>query len=138
MSLSLVHLTLANHNTGLQNNTDAINKLLTSVEKCFPHTGLQQLWRNKTSDGSLDVEYTDSSYLWSQVIFSHDHAFSSLQPKYFPLTVTDCYKYLDHMKLPLSVVQKIEAATLVQSTSELWYAMWNGRLTSSKFGEFLH
>ena len=39
------------------------------------------------------------------------------------------------MKLPLNVVQKIEAATRGQSTSE---AMRNGRLTSSKFGEILH
>ena len=119
-------------------NTDAINKLLTSVEKCFPRTGLQQFWKSKTSDESLDVEYTDSSSLWSHVIFCHDHASSPMQPKYFTPTVTDCYKYLDHMKLPLNVVQKIEAVTRGQSTSELWYAMRNGRLTSSKFGEILH
>ena len=42
------------------------------------------------------------------------------------------------MKLPLDVVQKIEAATRGQSASELWYALRNGRLTSSRFGEILH
>ena len=69
------------------------------------------------------------------VIFCHDHASSPMQPKYFIPTVIDCYKYLDYRKLPLNVVQKIEAATCGQSTSELWYTMWNRRLTSSKFGE---
>ena len=42
------------------------------------------------------------------------------------------------MKPPFNVVQKIKAAMRGQSTSELWYAMRNGRLTSSKFGEILH
>ena len=71
-------------------NTDAINKLLTSVEKCFPRTELQQFWRSKASDESLDVKYTDSSSLWSHVIFYHDHVSSPMQPKYFTPTVTDC------------------------------------------------
>ena len=53
-------------------------------------------------------------------------------------TLADYCKYLDSMKLPLDVVQKIEAATCRQSASELWYALCNGRLTSSRFGEILH
>ena len=42
------------------------------------------------------------------------------------------------MKLPLDVIQEIEAAKCGQSASELWYSMRNGRLTSSRFGELLH
>ena len=41
------------------------------------------------------------------------------------------------MKLSSSEVEVIEAATRQQSASELWQAMRNGRLTSSRFGEIL-
>ena len=117
-------------------NMGAVNKLLESVEKSIPSTGLQQFWRGKTSDESVAIEYTES--LWSHVIFCHATISSTAPSKYFIPTLADCCKYLDAMKLPLDVVQKIEAATRGQSASELWYAMRNGRLTSSRFGEILH
>lgn len=117
-------------------NMDAINKLLTSVEKSIPSTGLRQFWRSKMSNESTGVECFES--LWSHVLFCHDTVSYNMQSKYFTPTVADCYKYLDTMKLPIDIVQKIEAATNGQSTSQLWYAMRNGRLTSSRFGEILH
>ena len=83
-------------------NMDAITKLLTSVEESFPCTGLQQFWRSKASNESVDAEYKDCSLLWSHVIFCHDNVSSSVQPKYFTPTVTDCYKYLDRVKLRTS------------------------------------
>ena len=61
-----------------------------------------------------------------------------MQSKFFIPTIIDCYEYFDHMKLPLDVMQEIEAATHGQSASELWYSMRNGRLTSSRFGEILY
>ena len=41
------------------------------------------------------------------------------------------------MKLSHSKVTAIEAATRAQSESELWMALRNGRLTSSRFGKIL-
>ena len=38
---------------------DEVNKLLESVEKSIPSTGLQQFWRSKTSDESVGIEYSD-------------------------------------------------------------------------------
>ena len=119
---------------------DAVNKLLKSVENSFPRTGLQQFWRSKVPvcSETVSAEYTKSLPLWSHVIFSHANVSSTMQSKFFIPTITDCYKYLGHMKLPLDVIQEIEAATHGQSASELWYSMQNGRLTSSRFGEILH
>ena len=117
---------------------DAVNKLLESVEKSIPSTGLQQFWRSKASDEPIGIEYTESLSLWSHVIFYHATVSSTAPHKYFIPTLADCCKYLDSMKLPLDVVQKIEAATHEQSASELWYALRNGRLTSSRFGEILY
>ena len=43
--------------------------------------------------------------------------------------------YVDKMKLDSDDVERIEAATGDQSDSELWHALRNGTLTSSRFGE---
>ena len=104
-------------------NMDAINEILTSVKKSFPRTGLQQFWRSKmpVSSETVSVEYTKFLSLWSHVIFSHANVSSTMQSNFFTLTIIDCYKYLDHMKLFLDVIQNIEAATHGQSASELWY-----------------
>ena len=53
------------------------------------------------------------------LIFSHANVSSTMQSKIFTPTITDCYKYLDHMKLPLDVIQSIEAAISEQSALEL-------------------
>ena len=52
-------------------NMDTVNKLLESVEKSFPSTGLQQFWRSKPSDEPVGIEFTESLSLWSHVIFYH-------------------------------------------------------------------
>ena len=41
------------------------------------------------------------------------------------------------MKITQDIVDTIEIATREQSECELWHALRNGRLTSSKFGEIL-
>ena len=117
-------------------NMHAVNKLLESVEKSIPSTGLQQFWRSKIPDESVGIKNTES--LWSHVIFCHVTVSSTAPSKYFIPILADCCKYLDAMKLPLDVVQKIEAATRGQSASKPWYAMQNGRLTSSRYKEILH
>ena len=72
------------------------------------------------------------------MIFSHDKLSSVVCDKFFTPTTADCYGYLGQMKLPVDVVENIEAATRQQSECELWFALWNGRITSSRFGEILH
>ena len=119
-------------------NMDTVNKLLESVEKSIPSTGFQQFWRSKASDEPVGIDYTESLSFWCHVIFCHATVSSTAPRKYFIPTLADCCKYLDSMKLPLDVVQKIEAATCGQSASELWYALRNGRLTSFRSGEILH
>jgi len=116
---------------------DAVKKLSTSAKNSFPCTGLQQFWRSKipVCSETASVEYTKSLSSWSHVIFSHANVSSTMQLKFFIPTITDCYKYLDHMKLPLHVIQEIEAPTRGQLASELWYSMQNG---SFRFGEILY
>ena len=63
-------------------NMDAVNKLLESVEKSIPSTGLQQFWRSKASDEPLGIEYTKSLSLWSHVIFCHATVLSTAPRKY--------------------------------------------------------
>ena len=58
--------------------------------------------------------------------------------EFFNPTLAQCYDYLSHMKLLQDEVAVIEEATQGQSDNELWFAIRNGRLTSSKFGEILH
>ena len=42
------------------------------------------------------------------------------------------------MKLSQSEVASIGFATCGQATNKLWFALHNGRITSSRFGEILH
>ena len=52
-------------------------------------------------------------------------------------SVVDFHGYLREMKITQDIVDTIEMATREQSECELWYALRNGRLTSSKIGEIL-
>ena len=52
-------------------------------------------------------------------------------------SVVECYGFLKEMKITQDIVDTIEIATREQSEGELWHALRNGRLTSSKFGEIL-
>ena len=65
------------------------------------------------------------------------HASTLVQENFYSPTLAQCHDYLSHMKL-LQEVAMIEEATRGQSENELWFAIRNGRLTSSKFGEILN
>ena len=114
-------------------NKQSLNKLLSQVQKSVPSTGLQQFWVSNCPDSTINYEI-----LWRHVIFSHIHASTLVQENFFNPTLARCYDYLSHMKLLLDEVTMIEEATQGQSENELWFAIRNGRLTSSKFGEILH
>ena len=115
---------------------ESVNILIADVKNSIPFTGLQQFWLEKPSNESVNLEF--SVNLWNHVIFSHDKLSSVVRDKFFTPTTADCYGYLGQMKLPVDVVENIEAATCQQSECELWFALWNGRITSSRFGEILH
>ena len=111
--------------------TNAVDKLLYSVQDSVPSTGLQQFWRSCNT--SKVATLTKS--LWSHVIYSQIHPMTLHR---FSPSTDDCHKYLDSTRLPMSTVEDIEIATRDQSDCELWYALRNGRVTSSRFGEILH
>lgn len=112
----------------------SLNKLLNQVKKSVPNTGLQQFWVSNCPESST----INSEILWRHVIFSHMHASTLVQENFFNPTLAQCFDYLSHMKLLQDEVSMIEEATRGQSDNELWFAIRNGRLTSSKFGEILH
>ena len=53
-------------------------------------------------------------------------------------TVIQCYDYLYGMTLDNGELSQTEAATQDQTECGLWFALHNGRLTSSRFGEILN
>ena len=114
-------------------NKQSLDKLLSQIQKSVPNTGLKQLWVSNCPDSTINYEI-----LWRHVIFSHMHASTLVQENFFNPTLAQCYDYLSHMKLQLEEVRAIEEATQGQSDNELWFAIRNGRLTSSKFGGILH
>ena len=70
--------------------TDAVDKLLYTVQDSVPSTGLQQFWRScNTSKAAMLTES-----LWSQVIYSQIHPMTSHH--FSPSTD----KFLDSMGLP--------------------------------------
>ena len=111
-------------------NKQLLNKLLSQIQKSVPNTGLQQFWVWNCPNSIINYEI-----LWRHVIFSHMHASSLVQENYYNPTLAQSYDYLSHMKLPLDEVTMIEKATRGQSENELWFAIRNGRLTSSRFVE---
>ena len=58
--------------------------------------------------------------------------------RFFTPTIAQCYDYLHGMILDHDEVARIEAAAQDQSECELWFALRNGQLTSSRFGEILN
>ena len=111
----------------------SLNKLLTRLKESLPNTGLQQFWEPTPYGASLNSET-----LWHHVIFTHKHASTIPRDKFFTPTMSQCYHYLSHMKLSFDEVSRIEMATCGQSDNDLWCALRNGRVTSSRFGEILH
>ena len=109
-----------------------MDRLLARIEKSVPTTGLQQFWQIK----ALGVEVPQM--LWNHVIFSHQHFSTVIRDKFFTPTVAQCYDYLHGMTLDNGEVAQIEATTQDQTECGLWFALRNGRLTSSRFGEILN
>jgi len=108
----------------------ALDKLLSRVQKSVP---LQQFFPVDCFSSSVGAEL-----LWRHVIFSHAHASTVAQERFFNPTLSQAYNYLSDMKLEPDEVAKIEEATRGQSDNNLWFALRNGRLTSSRFGEIFH
>ena len=113
-----------------QLNEKAAEKLLSRIERTAPSTGLRQFWKCGTT--TLDMP---PSTLWNHVLFSREHATTVSCNNLFEPTTQQCYEYLDQMRLNIDTVEMIEGATKDQSDCELWHALRNGRLTSSRFGE---
>ena len=107
-------------------------KLGLRVRQSMPHSGLQHFW----CDGPNLETLPDDASLWSHVLFSNGSLNFAIK-KVNNSTSIDCQQYLSSMKLSSSEVEVIEAATRQQSASELWQAMRNGHLTSSRFREIL-
>ena len=110
-----------------QLNEEAVQKLLSRIETS---TGLCQFWKSGAT--ALDVS---SSTLWNHMLFSREHATTVICGSLFEPTTQQCYEYLDKASLNIDEVEMIEGTTRDQSDCELWYALRNGRLTSSRFGE---
>ena len=115
---------------------DQMNQLLKRVQTSIPGTGLQQFWKMRSSDkGTSDNNFLK---LWGHVLFWHENASSVSCEKFSPPTEEQCLEYLSNLKLSYAEVQAIEAATHGQTDNDLWLALHNGRLTSSRFGEIIH
>ena len=89
---------------------------------------------------SSDKGTSDNNFLklWGHVLFWHENASSVSCEKFSPSTEEQCLEYLSNLKLSYAEVQAIEAATRGQTDNDLWLALHNGRLTSSRFGEIIH
>ena len=111
----------------------SMDNLLCHVLEFIPNTGFQQFWESNTSsDRSINPET-----LWRFVVFSHGHALSMAQHKFYDLTIPQYYDHLHNMKLLPNEVSTIEEGTRGQSANELWFILRNGRLTSSKLEKLL-
>ena len=111
---------------------ESLDRLLVRIEKSVPTTGLQQFWLTKAPGDEVP------QILWNYVIFSHKHFSTVMRDKFFTPTIAQCYDYLHGMILDHDEVARIETATKDQSECELWFALCNSRLTSSRFGKILN
>ena len=71
------------------------------------------------------------------VLFSHGTLNSTICKQIVDPTPVMCQQFLECMKVTDDQVSAVDAATCGQSDSEVWQALRNGRLTSSRFGEIL-
>ena len=115
---------------------DRLNQLLKHVQTSMPGTGLQQFW--KTRPLEKVISGNQLSTLWNYVLFWHENASSVSYEKFFTPTEEQCTEYAGNQTLSYDEVEAIEAATLGQAENNLWFALRNGRLTSSRFGEIMH
>ena len=112
---------------------DRVNNLISRVRKSMPSTGLQHFW----CEGPNKQANPNDITLWSHVLFSHGSLNPTVCKQIIDPTTIMCQQFLECMKLTDDQVSAIDAATCEQSDSELWQALRNGRLTSSRFGEIL-
>ena len=116
--------------------SDKLNQLLMRVQTSIPGTGLQQFWKTRPSQKVTSAK--QFSTLWNHVLFWHENASSVSCEKFFTPTEEQCAEYFSNLTLTYDEVEAIEAATRGQAGNDLWLALHNGRLTSSRFGEIMH
>ena len=109
---------------------EPVQKLLGRLKQTVPSTGLTQFWKFRATTLNMS-----DSMLWNHVLFSQEHSTTLNCERLFEPTTQQCYEYLSKAKIDIHVVESIEGATRDQSDNELWHALRNGRLTSSRFGE---
>ena len=115
---------------------DKLKQLLTHVQTSIPGTGLQQFW--KTRSAEKVTSGNQLSMLWNHVLFWHENVSSVSCEKFFTPTEEQCSEYFSNLKLSYDEMEAIEAATQGQTDNDLWFALHNGRITSSRFGEIIH
>ena len=115
---------------------DKLRQLLMRVQTSIPGTGLQQFWKTRSSEKVTSENQL--STLWNHVLFWHENASSVSCDKFFTPTEEQCSEYFSNLTLSYNEVEAIEGATRGQADNDLWFALRNGRLTSSRFGEILH
>ena len=118
-------------------NPDKLNQLLKRVQTSMPGTGLQQFWKTRPSEKAIPTE-NQLPALWNYVLFWHDNASSVSCEKFFTSTEGQCTEYFSNLTFSYDEVEAIEVATRGQADNDLWFALRNGRLTSSRFGEIIH
>ena len=118
-------------------NPDKLNQLLKRVQTSMPGTGFQQFWKTRPSKKAIPTE-NQLPALWNYVLFWHDNASSVSCEKFFTPTEGQCTEYFSNLTLSYDEVEAIEVATHGQADNDLWFALRNGRLTSSRFGEIIH
>jgi len=114
---------------------DKFRSLLVNLQRTLPDTGLQQFWLKRSDDKCDDGEV---SRLWRHVIFWHESVTTVCVDKFHKPTSAECFDYMNSMSLSPDEVQCIEKATRGQADNNLWLALHNGRITSSRFAEIFH
>ena len=126
------------HPTHRTLNTEAVKSLLSQIQSSVPLTGLSQFRERNPQVVDPNSNSSGALRLWSHVIFSHENTAAVSSDMFYKPTAAQCFEYQQGRTLSQSEVEAIEAATRGQTESTLWYALHNGRLTSSRFGEILH
>ena len=116
---------------------DSIIKLVSGIKESVPKTGIQQFWEFNRLSASVLSSSSESSSLWSHVIFNHENT-AMIQRTFLNPSVQQCFEHANSMAHSQSEVNSIKIATRGQASNKLWLALHNGRITSSRFGEILH
>uniref|UniRef100_A0A1X7VSU8 Uncharacterized protein n=1 Tax=Amphimedon queenslandica TaxID=400682 RepID=A0A1X7VSU8_AMPQE len=112
---------------------DSLIIVLGDIKNIVPTTGLKQFWENSPTHYSEQPH----SNLWIHVIFCYEK-YINFQKEFIVPSIRQCCDYLKSITLSQEEVNQIKVATREQARSNLWHALYNGRITSSRFGEILH